>query len=307
VTFDFYCYRFTFTARDAIDFPVQVPGNMIRGALGNALRKIACAPECPGVHGHNLRDCPHCANCVYARLFEPAASQPGPSGLRNWPRPFVLRVSHLGGSRACAGQRFWLDVNLFDTRHPLMEHFRRAFEELAGEGLGSARSRAELVSVDQLDRQGAVASGPPISIPLTGGPSTIRRVRVIFRTPTDLKHDQHRVAEPEFGVLFARARDRVSTLRSLYGAGPLDIDFQAMGASASVVQMKRCHLQHVGARRRSSRTGQQHAVGGFVGEAEYEGDLSPFLPYLEAAQWTGVGRHCVWGNGELRLQPLDLI
>ena len=52
--------------------------------------------------------------------------------------------------------------------------------------------------------------------------------------------------------------------------------------------------------RRSSRTGQRHGIGGFVGFAEYEGDLAEFVPYLEAAYWTGVGRHCTWGNGQIK-------
>jgi len=46
-----------------------------------------------------------------------------------------------------------------------------------------------------------------------------------------------------------------------------------------------------------------------VGIAEYEGDLAEFLPYLEAARWTGVGRQSVWGKGEISLtalQPPDL-
>ena len=65
--------------------------------------------------------------------------------------------------------------------------------------------------------------------------------------------------------------------------------------------MTRCELRQVEATRRSSRTGQVHGIGGFVGVAEYEGDLGEFIPYLEAAQWTGIGRQCVWGKGELRV------
>jgi len=41
-----------------------------------------------------------------------------------------------------------------------------------------------------------------------------------------------------------------------------------------------------------------------VGFAEYEGDLTEFIPYLEAAYWTGVGRHSTWGNGQIRTEVL---
>jgi CRISPR-associated endoribonuclease Cas6 len=106
-------------------------------------------------------------------------------------------------------------------------------------------------------------------------------------------------------VLLARARDRVSTLRSLYGAGPLEIDFRELAERARLVKTVRCELRRVAVERRSSRTGQRHGIGGFIGSAEYEGDLAEFLPFLEAAHWTGVGRHCTWGNGEIHTAILN--
>ena len=116
-------------------------------------------------------------------------------------------------------------------------------------------------------------------------------------TPTELKWKERVVSEPSFHMLFARARDRVSTLRTFYGDGPLDFDFRDLGERAGVVRMTRCDLRHIAVERRSSRTGQVHSIGGFVGKAEYEGDLTEFVPILRVAQWTGVGRHTVWGNG----------
>jgi hypothetical protein len=106
-------------------------------------------------------------------------------------------------------------------------------------------------------------------------------------------------ARPEFGILAARVRDRISTLRELYGDGPLDIDFRGFGERAALVRMIRCEVRQVDVLRRSSRTGQVHSIGGFVGSAEYEGDLAEFVPYLRAARWAGVGRQIVWGNGEI--------
>lgn len=100
-------------------------------------------------------------------------------------------------------------------------------------------------------------------------------------------------------MLAARIRDRVSKLRELYGDGPLAIDFRAFGERAALVRMMRCEMTRVEVERRSSRTGQAHSIGGFTGEAEYEGELSEFVPYLRAAKWTGVGRQTVWGKGEV--------
>jgi hypothetical protein len=123
---------------------------------------------------------------------------------------------------------------------------------------------------------------------------------VRFLTPTELKGG----GQPEFSVLFSRIRDRISTLRAFYGAGPLTIDFKAMGERAACAHMSRCEVAMVKDERLSKRTGQRHSLGGFTGIAEYEGDLDEFLPYLEVARYVGVGRQTVWGKGEVSIEEI---
>jgi len=72
-------------------------------------------------------------------------------------------------------------------------------------------------------------------------------------------------------------------------------------SSASGANWANARMAVSSAARRSSRTGQTHSLGGFVGKAEYQGDLTEFVPYLRAAQWTGVGRQTAWGKGEFTL------
>ena len=131
------------------------------------------------------------------------------------------------------------------------------------------------------------------------------RVKVEFLTPTELKSGGAVVHEPEFAVLFSRARDRIHTLRQLYGGGPLEIDFAAMGERARYVKLVRHEIACEKYARRSGRTGQTHPLAGFIGWAEYEGDVGEFLPYLRVAFWTGVGRQTTWGKGHIRTTALS--
>jgi plasmid stabilization system protein ParE len=142
-----------------------------------------------------------------------------------------------------------------------------------------------------------------VTVDLGVQPNPVSRIRVQFQTPTELKAAFGDAMD--FAVLLARARDRVSTLRSLYGEGPLEIDFRGLAERARYVKTVRAELRRIAVERRSGRTGQRHGIGGVVGFAEYEGDLAEFLPYLEAAAWTGVGRHCTWGNGQIRTEILN--
>lgn len=313
LTFSFYAFRFWFRATDALWFPPGRAGNIVRGAFGSVLRRLACVPEC-----RDAKICPRRFECVYARFFEPRAALQGPSGLADWPRPFVFRTAHLDGRRVAPGEPFFFDVHVFDLQNPAPEYFVLAFQELAREGLGPGRGKAELTRADQLslhrtslreifDGQALreIAAIRPLTLDLRPPSHPVRRVRVIFRTPTDLKAHGRSGTAPDFAVLLARLRDRLSTLRALYGPGPLPIDFRALGNRAQQVLTTRAQLAWREAMRRSTRTGRRHALGGFVGQAEYEGDLTQFLPYLQAGQWTGVGRHTVWGLGEIEATPLD--
>ena len=310
LTFEFYRFRFYFRAAGRLYFPVYKSGNIVRGAFGDIFRKLVCIPSC-----HDARTCDIRADCPYARVFEPQAARgEGPSGLVDWPRPFVFRAAHLDGRTVLPDEAFHFDVHNFDVRDPALPYFVLAFAQLAREGLSPGRGRAELTSVDQLDlheaRVAQVFDGgqfrmrelaAPNVVDLSETPERVGRLRVRFVTPTELKAGHQLAGRPEFGILFGRLRDRISNLRALYGAGPLKIDFSAMGDRAATVRMTRCDLQQTEVDRLSSRTGQRHPLGGFVGEAEYEGELAEFLPYLRLGKWVGVGRQTVWGKGEVEV------
>jgi hypothetical protein len=310
--FQFLPLRFEFIALESLHFPAGKAGNILRGALGVIFKRIACAPECHDAHSCLVRE-----SCAYARVFEPGGHAEGPSGFSYWPRPFVFRPRNLDGRTIRPGEPFYFDLNLFSLDPVIFSYFVITFVELAREGLGPRRGKAELQCVRRLalgDSPEQMAfHGPtktiiavdPVSLDLSPAASAPSRVRVDFLSPTELKHEHKVIERPEFPVLFGRIRDRISTLRSLYGTGPLSIDFRGLGLRAASIRMTRYEVQRQEADRRSTRTGQVHSIGGFVGVAEYEGEMAEFFPYLQAACWVGVGRQVVWGKGEISVQAID--
>ncbi len=274
--------RIPLEARDSLYFPAGKSGNILRGGFGIIFRRQAC--RCAGDA--------HSAECAYARVFEPESLGRGPSGLADLPRPFVFRAAHLDGRRVAPGETFHFDVNLFYPGPGEIDAFTAAFDALAREGIGPGRGRAKLV---------ACPAAPPLTLSLAPDLAAPPGVLVRFLTPTELKEAGGLTHRPEFSVLFARIRDRIGTLRAIYGPGPLEIDFRGIGDRAGSVAMTRCDVRAESFERTSSRTGQTHPLGGFVGEAQYEGALREFLPFLRAAQWTGVGRQTVWGKGAIEV------
>lgn len=273
--------RYLFSPLEGAPRPERISANAWRGVFGLALRHVTCQPEC--------RDPDTCSwhpPCSYRTMFAPQTLD-GPSGLRQPPRPFVLRPHGLS-----------LGVHLFIPGNRYRTAIGKTIAEIARLGVGPER---------QPLRINGVTWEPPRWCPLSANATVTegdqQRLQVSFLTPTELKADGESVCEPLFSTLFARIRDRVATLASLYGgaSSSLPIDFAGLGKRAHAIRLVSHNLRWESRQRRSAHTGQSHALGGFLGTAVYEGNLNEFRPWLEAARWTGAGRHTVWGHGALSL------
>jgi hypothetical protein len=210
---------------------------------------------------------------AYDRFFAPERKRGGgPSGFANPPRPFVLRAHHLEGTEYRPPQLFHVDLHLF-LGTPA-EAFIEAFGRVR---FGRLRS----------------ASRERVSVSLEHAHASVQGVTLRFLTPTELKSAGGLADLPDFPVVFSRARDR---LRTLSTAEP-GLDFDRMAEQAAAVKLVSHRLTQHRRQRTSSRTGQTHPLTGFMGEATYSGEMDEFLPLLEVAYWTGIGRQTVWGKG----------
>ena len=143
------------------------------------------------------------------------------------------------------------------------------------------------------------------------GDAEARRVRVHFLTPTDLRGVVADVAEgstiagPSFGLLVRRARDRLSALATFFGTGPLEHDAKGLGELADRTSLVEAHVSRTSIARRSTRTGERHAIGGWVGSALYEGPtVAAAMPWLRLAEALGVGKHATFGNGRIAVEVI---
>jgi hypothetical protein len=288
--------RFQFRTLGPVYFPPGKAANLLRGALGRELL----------VSG---------GQAVYEKLFAPPPERSGPSGFGNRPRPFVLRAAHLDGKRFPAGGQIEFGLNLFDRGEDSPLLLIRAWERIAAAGLGPAGGKLTLETVQIISstdgdgRNIYSADGPEIGgelpslllclAPETDTPSVLTLSLV---TPLDLRSEGYSgQAPPPFSMLFARTRDRVANLCRFYGEGELPLDYAGMGRRAEAISLVAAAVRPVTRERRSGSSGQSHPLGGIVGTCTYSGDLGEFIPFLRAARWTGVGRHTVWGNGEIHV------
>jgi hypothetical protein len=266
LTFRFRAYEVTFRALESVYFPPDKAGNVLRGALWPQLGPLCGDPARPG--GLRTR----------------------PGGFADPPRPFVIRAAKLNGKAFAAGESFSVGLNLFDTSPRWVNAIMNSLDAWRTTGLGPGRGRVEVLKT--------WVSGKDVAIDLSRS-SLASRCTVEFVTPTELKGDAS--GSMSFGTLFSLISGRISSLCSLYGPAPLRMDFRGMNDRARLVNTTDVKLEYREVERTSTRTGQTHGIGGFTGSVQYQGALSEFVPWLEAAQWTGVGRHTVWGNGAIEV------
>jgi hypothetical protein len=246
--------RAAFETQGSLRFPA-LAGNAFRGALGFRLP---------------------------AEVFAPRHAD-GPSGLRDRPRPFVLRAAHLDSAVLPAGACFELGLNVFLP----------AAADALREALGGLRIQGSTLILQDFSVRVA-------SVDLAARAAAPPAARVRLVTPLAMKGWKGE-GLPPFAVLAARLRDRVSALASFYGQGPLELDFAGLALRAALVEARGGELVEREWHRRSSRTGRTNPMGGAVGWVEYAGPLAEFLGLLEAGYWAGVGRHTVWGQGWIEL------
>jgi hypothetical protein len=273
-SFELYSLTFQFLANDPFTFPPFLTGNIIRGAFGSFLRSA---------HPY-----------AYRILFGPAASGGNPATTP--PRPFVLRCRDLEGCHYSPGEAFSVRLNLFFQNLGWLDAITAAFTGMAHAGFGPNRSRATLLLPPADVRHFILLDRPA---------QPTRAIRVHFQSPTELKNKGGITPPDSFSVLFEQMFWRLNRLSALYGPGELDLESKTLRKAAASVVSRSISLSRIEVSRRSTRLGQTHPLGGFMGAVEYAGDLTPFIPLLEAASFTGVGRHTMWGNGEISTERLE--
>lgn len=244
--------------------------NTIRGAFGFALLSVSPA--------------------IYKAVCEPDAA--GPSGLETPPRPFVLRLRSLNDRVVLPGQTFSFALHLFAEDENIAVALQQGVARLASEGLGPARSQCELLSVETEQR----------TLSLEPAKVDVSEIKICFQSPTELKHGGQLMLEPDFAPLFRRVQQRIETLGSLYACVEPSPHLAALTRQAEQVTRTATAIQQIALSRRSSRTGHEHPLGGFVGSATYQGAMAEFLPCLRVAEWTGIGRQTTWGKGEITVE-----
>jgi hypothetical protein len=298
----------------AVATPLYLPthaGSAFRGGFGHAFRKVVCRLGCTG-------ECRQPETCAYAYVFE----TPAPPGSRilakvgTVPRPFIIEPLGLGGRTYQPGERISFSLVLVGRAIGYLPYFIYAFEELGRVGLGPAKGKYLLESVecagsdsgairvfDAASRRVAETDCRPKPAESRGpAPPPGSSITVEFLSPTQLQFEGHRGATGiQFHVLLRNLMRRVNFLNYFHCGGELLEGAAETIRAASAIETVEARLEWQAWERYSSRQSQRVPMRGFTGPISYRGDFSLFWPWLAAGEWVHVGKAATFGLGQYRL------
>jgi hypothetical protein len=286
-------------------------GSAWRGVFGHALKRVVCAMRLRACAG-----CPLIDGCPYPALFDghvPAGGRRS-SGIDLVTVPYVFAPEHRGDTLFVAGDTMSTVLTLVGGANGRLVYVVRAMAEAGLAGIGPARARLRLARVEALDELDAAAGtlvhdgGAQCQPVAPRSPDTAplgRHVVVSLRTPLRLRLDGDLVTPETFrpAHLIVAAIRRVSTLAALHGDGPIAADFATLKRAADAAGLEHADLAWMDQTRFSARQRATMKMGGLVGTCHLDlgPDAASLAPWLDRAQWVGVGKGASMGLGDFRI------
>ena len=190
-------------------------------------------------------------------------------------------------------------------------------------GLGGERVTARLERVEALRawqptgpviyQDGRVASDAAAQLPTLDATAIAARVtelpadlRLSLRTPLRVKARGAFVETIDLPAIVQAACWRLNALATFHGGGPWPVDHRALVAQAREVIIEQLHARWVDWERTSSRAHDPRhmKLGGIVGGAVLRGVPLELRALLLASSLTHVGKACVFGHGEYRVEAM---
>lgn len=305
--FNIYTYQFSFFKK--VDFDYRFFFSL-RGALGYNLKKITCVTK-----SYNCNECLLKFNCPYKYIFE---TEPGPDTdvLKKYnaiPQPFLFN----GFAKKSDGT---LNFNLVLVGKAIdyLPFIIYTFDFIGkNEGLGKNKNKFRLSKIySYTSIKNFIKSKKTLiyqketllnNFKLKLGElkeiiqQNAERIKIEFITPVRIKYQEKLVELPEFHILVRALLHRISALMYFHCNIPFNINFNEIIEQSKSIKLINHNLKWTGYTRFSTRQKLKIKLAGFTGSAEYEGEISKFLPLLYAGTFLNLGKQTSFGFGEYKI------
>jgi hypothetical protein len=305
-------YQFTCRFNSQAVLPV-FKGSTLRGGLGHALKRIACA-----LRQQECQDCLLHQTCAYSFLFERKKDHSRVSATSKIryvapPHPYILCPPEENKRVYEVGELFSFGVTLLGTTIQFLPHLVFAVQEMGKTGLGknthggSGQFHLETVNLNNntiYTGQSLDTTIAPDELTLLDKPQEkINRITLTCHTPLRLKKNNELQDKLPFQLLIRAALRRISALESTYDHGEPDLDYKGLVQRASRVTRTQPSLRWREIERYSNRQKRAMLMGGITGSVTYQDDdLSEFVPLLRYCERVHLGKETSFGLGRITIK-----
>ncbi len=285
-------------------------GSTFRGLFGHALKRTVCA-----LKNQDCRACILRPTCAYALVFETAHALPVPENKRisDPPHPMVLEPPPTPKTDFAAGESLTCGLVLFGALNKNLPYFIYAFDQMGKIGLGKKiqgrRAGFTLESVTHQNQTVYTRQGGQVALPSClpefdlhqNSARPTDRITLKIKTPCRISVRPEKAPDLPFDLLIRSLIRRCTALLNTYGKGEPGLDYPALVKKAEQIKTTDNSLSWFDWQRYSSRQDKKMVMGGLVGQVSYQGDLGPFMPFLEMAGTVHAGKNTFFGLGMIEV------
>ncbi len=284
-------YRIQFEALEPIAMP-EYAGSAIRGALGHALKDMACF-SARNHHGHC--QCSQQDGCFYQQLFDPLSKQCQALQRQYDAAPPLMVQAHHLPEQLDAGQTAHFDVVVLGqaaiTQWPIIQ---LALQKALKNGIGvrhPQRGTARILAIQSL----------PIPTPDTPTDAQNIGIELVGHTRLQVNGNILTAEQWQAPIWLQALLRRYTLLQESHQLNLPCIDWPAIKDQVTQMTWQEAHLHDVDWVRYSNRQKKTMSLNGVGGRFVLK-DVSPQLQgFLHHAQWLHVGKNCVFGLGQYRM------
>ncbi len=260
-------------------------GSALRGAVGQALHQDAAA---------------------FNYLYNNRVLNDNGQDIVN---PYVIVPPAISDAPYHTGEELSFDIYLLGDAERYVQPLINALHGMQTLELGASRYPFELKkvthSLDQrvIWREGffnAIAARSA-ALPYRSLPY-IRKLTMYAHTPLRIRRNGALLEDIDFQTIIRNITNRLEAVAARYGGWVDRAEaerIQILSAEVSVIQK---HLELKNMKRYSNRLGEKMDFSGLLGSIQFEGELTPFVPWLYAAQILHMGRNTTFGMGRIEVE-----
>jgi CRISPR-associated endoribonuclease Cas6 len=305
-------FLFRLIPKDLIILP-PYKGSTFRGGFGYAFKRIVCA-----IKNKECIECLLKEKCIYSYVFE-TSPPAGTKVMRKYssaPHPFVIEPPPEKRRSYKPGDTLQFRLILIGRAIDYLPYFIYTFEELGNIGIGKGKAHYELAEVfcEEKSIYNSISKTlhPSQSSSLSLFPNISSQeskesqndtVTLSFLTPTRMLYNSNLTIALEFHIFIRNLVRRLALISYFHvNADPSAWDFKGIIKQAEEVKVKDKNLKWHDWERYSGRQETRMKMGGFVGKITFEGDITPFMPFIKAGEILHAGKGTSFGLGKYQIE-----